>query len=59
MSHDQARCVVTVIEDHGDELVIELKHGRGNTRLFVDRDQIEFKSVPPAPPPTVDHWRGF
>jgi hypothetical protein len=43
-----AFCAVTVIEDHGDSLMVEFQHSRGNTRMFVDRCQVEFKSVPPA-----------
>jgi hypothetical protein len=31
---------VLVIEDHGDDLWVEVQHRRGATRTFIDKDQL-------------------
>lgn len=36
-----------IIEDHGDDLIIELWHKRGSTRCQVDRAQVMFVLEPP------------
>ena len=38
-----------IIEDHGDDLIIELWHKRGATRCQVDSAQVMFALEPPEP----------
>jgi hypothetical protein len=36
-----------IVEDHGDDLIVELWHKRGSTRCQVDRAQVMFALEPP------------